>query len=215
MENKKNTILLTVIAVATLLVAVVGATFAFFSAQNATRTPRAVTVTTSTTNTGAFKIKNDIEVTANEVTFAKDEGDRTGSTTATAEFTASNEADVSKDFCYSVSLEITTNTFEYTVDEDTAELVFTAKKGASGAAASAEAGEVLIEKDITTATETIKVPTAKNGSDYKHVITGVPGTQVIDNYYFEVAFKNLDTDQNDNAGNSFAGSIVFDVVDCD
>ena len=33
MDNKKNTILLTVIAVATLLVAVVGATFAYFTAD--------------------------------------------------------------------------------------------------------------------------------------------------------------------------------------
>ena len=37
MDNKKNTILLTVIAVATLLVAVVGATFAYFTAQGADR----------------------------------------------------------------------------------------------------------------------------------------------------------------------------------
>ena len=34
--EKKNTILLTVIAVATLLVAVVGATFAYFTATNST-----------------------------------------------------------------------------------------------------------------------------------------------------------------------------------
>ena len=33
MDNRKNTILLTVIAVATLLVAVVGATFAYFTAK--------------------------------------------------------------------------------------------------------------------------------------------------------------------------------------
>jgi hypothetical protein len=33
MENKSNTLLLTVIAVATLLVAVIGATFAYFTAQ--------------------------------------------------------------------------------------------------------------------------------------------------------------------------------------
>ena len=38
MENKKNTILLTVIAVATLLVAVVGATFAYFSARTTNKT---------------------------------------------------------------------------------------------------------------------------------------------------------------------------------
>jgi len=50
--DKKNTMLLTVIAVATLLVAVVGATFAYFTAtaQNQGET---INVTGSTTSVGA------------------------------------------------------------------------------------------------------------------------------------------------------------------
>ena len=48
MENRKNTILLTVIAVATLLVAVVGATFAYFTAQGGGIAETKVNVTTST-----------------------------------------------------------------------------------------------------------------------------------------------------------------------
>ena len=54
MENKKNTILLTVIAVATLLVAVVGATFAYFTAQGGTGTSANVTVTTGTAASSDF-----------------------------------------------------------------------------------------------------------------------------------------------------------------
>jgi len=46
--DKKNTMLLTVIAVATLLVAVVGATFAFFTASNTASGETKVTTTTET-----------------------------------------------------------------------------------------------------------------------------------------------------------------------
>lgn len=55
MENK-NTMLLTVVAVATLLVAVVGATFAFFTADNTIS--GTTTVTTTTEKIGAITISN-------------------------------------------------------------------------------------------------------------------------------------------------------------
>ena len=48
MDNRKNTILLTVIAVATLLVAVVGATFAYFTAQGGDDVSKNINVTTET-----------------------------------------------------------------------------------------------------------------------------------------------------------------------
>jgi len=54
--DKKNTMLLSVIAVATLLVAVVGATFAFFTAQNSAA--GTTTVTTTTETIGAVSVTN-------------------------------------------------------------------------------------------------------------------------------------------------------------
>ena len=54
--DKKNTMLLTVVAVATLLVAVVGATFAFFTAQNTAS--GSTTVTTTTETIGAVTVSN-------------------------------------------------------------------------------------------------------------------------------------------------------------
>ena len=48
--DKKNTMLLTVIAVATLLVAVVGATFAFFAIQATSESNAKATITGSTEN---------------------------------------------------------------------------------------------------------------------------------------------------------------------
>lgn len=73
--EKKNTMLLTVIAVATLLVAVVGATFAYFTATSTGDEATVVQVTTeslsSTTATGSGTIK--LDVTAEDMVDPGDE----------------------------------------------------------------------------------------------------------------------------------------------
>ena len=55
--EKKNTILLTVIAVATLLVAVVGATFAYFTATTQTGTGAGTTATDTATTVGGTNLE--------------------------------------------------------------------------------------------------------------------------------------------------------------
>ena len=61
MENKKNTILLTVIAVATLLVAVVGATFAYFSISADATGVTTTNVNGQATSTGAITMVTNTE----------------------------------------------------------------------------------------------------------------------------------------------------------
>ena len=70
MDNKKNTILLTVIAVATLLVAVVGATFAYFTAQGGDAVSKQVNVITGTAGNSSFAIDGAINIYADATTFA-------------------------------------------------------------------------------------------------------------------------------------------------
>ena len=93
MENRKNTILLTVIAVATLLVAVVGATFAYFTAQGTGSKQKDVTVTTETIDSMAFWIQQDITINVPVGDFGQGVGNKEGSTTATATFKANNAAE--------------------------------------------------------------------------------------------------------------------------
>ena len=69
MENRKNTILLTVIAVATLLVAVVGATFAFFTASGSSTTKGDVTVSTGTAGSSTFGTLTAINIYADKLLF--------------------------------------------------------------------------------------------------------------------------------------------------
>ena len=117
MENRKNTILLTVIAVATLLVAVVGATFAYFTAQGGTSVNAAVEVQTYKTSTGSFNLDG-AALTINETqqNFVENGKSLTDVGTATAMFTGAtgtgeSEGNVAQDFCYTVGLEVQNNGF--------------------------------------------------------------------------------------------------------
>ena len=211
MENRKNTILLTVIAVATLLVAVVGATFAYFTAQGGTTAQTPVNVTTAQTSNGSFSTSGAITINANQENFGQDAGDQVGSATGTVAYTASSTA--ASDFCYTVTLDITANNFEYTTEGSTPELTFTAEKEAN--AASITSPTTLIDaQDITTTSTDIQIPNAVSGSDYVHKISAGQGATVNDQWRFTVTFVNLDSDQNANTGKSFTGQIVFAQTEC-
>ena len=150
MENRKNTILLTVIAVATLLVAVVGATFAYFTAQGGRTATTNVNVKTSTSSSSSFQLGESLKIDANQDNFDTEEAlHQTATQTGTVTWTPSNAAeDDDLNFCYSVNLNVDTNTFEYideevrneaqtagtTIDaswDNTPELVFTISKNST------------------------------------------------------------------------------------
>lgn len=219
MENKKNTILLTVIAVATLLVAVVGATFAYFTASGAQGTTGNVTVSTGTAASSEFGTMNAINLYADASTFAEGGKDVTGSSTGTVKWTAPGAAGTvtpslaDRTFCYTAALEITANTFVKSAANATNvnELEFTAVKGT----------ETIIDKQslVTLATGkavtgTINIPTTKGGTDMKHTLVAEAGDSVSDSWTITVTLKNQAFNQNDNAGKQFTGVIRFNKTTC-
>ena len=214
MENRKNTILLTVIAVATLLVAVVGATFAYFTAQGGQQVQTPVNVQTANTSNGSFVTNGSISINANQENFYEGAGDQKSTATATVTYTASSTS--ASDFCYTVGLQVTTNNFEYTTDESTPELTFTARKSAN-AADLTSATTMINQRDITTTTAStlIQVPNTAEGSDFTHKISAGQGATINDQWDFTVTLVNLDSDQNANTGKSLTGQIVFDQVECE
>ena len=111
MENKKSTVLLTVIAVATLLVAVVGATFAYFSAQRANNVTRNVIVTTETEASTTFSVGGDLELHVTQAMMAED---ATSNPVASAIATVNHRAgSTPTTYCYQLTLDSTRNTFAY------------------------------------------------------------------------------------------------------
>lgn len=219
MENKKNTILLTVIAVATLLVAVVGATFAYFTASGAQGTTGDVTVSTGTAASSEFGVINALNLYADATTFAKDAGDVTGETTGSVKWTAPGATqghtpdETERSFCYTAALNITANTFTVSAanTEKLNELEFTAKKGST----------VLLDKvslvDLDTKvgkTGSINIPTTAGGSEYTHKLIADAGASLTDEWTITVTLKNLDMNQNENTGKQLTGQIAFTKVNC-
>ncbi len=219
MENKKNTILLTVIAVATLLVAVVGATFAYFTASGAQGTTGAVTVSTGTAASSEFGVIKALNLYADASTFAQGGKDVTGETTGSVKWTApgatstTTPSEADRSFCYTAALNITTNTFTVSVanTEKLNELEFTAKKGE----------KVLLDKvslvDFDTKagkTGSINIPTTAGGSEYTHKLIADAGASLTDEWTITVTLKNLDMNQNENTGKQLTGQIAFTKVSC-
>ena len=219
MENKKNTILLTVIAVATLLVAVVGATFAYFTASGAQGTTGNVTVSTGTAASSEFGVIKALNLYADVTTFAQGGDDVTGETTGTVKWTAPGATqghtpdEAERSFCYTAALNITANTFTVSAanTEKLNELEFTAKKGE----------KVLLDKvslvDFDTKagkTGSINIPTTAGGSEYTHKLIADAGASLTDNWTITVTLKNLDMNQNENTGKQLTGQIAFTKVNC-
>ena len=219
MENKKNTILLTVIAVATLLVAVVGATFAYFTASGAQGTTGNVTVSTGTAASSEFGVIKALNLYADASTFAQGGADVTGETTGTVKWTAPGATqehtpdEAERSFCYTAALNITANTFTVSAanTEKLNELEFTAKKG----------NTVLLDKvslvDLDTKvgkTGSINIPTTAGGSEYTHKLIADAGASLTDEWTITVTLKNLDMNQNENTGKQLTGQIAFTKVSC-
>ena len=219
MENKKNTILLTVIAVATLLVAVVGATFAYFTASGAQETTGNVTVSTGTAASSEFGVIKALNLYADASTFAQGGKDVTGETTGTVKWTAPGATqehtpdEAERSFCYTAALNITANTFTVSAanTEKLNELEFTAKKGE----------KVLLDKvslvDMDTKagkTGSINIPTTADGSEYTHKLIADAGASLTDEWTITVTLKNLDMNQNENTGKQLTGQIAFTKVNC-
>ncbi len=219
MENKKNTILLTVIAVATLLVAVVGATFAYFTASGAQGTTGNVTVSTGTAASSEFGVIKALNLYADASTFAQGGNDVTGETTGSVKWTAPGATqehtpdEAERSFCYTAALNITANTFTVSAanTEKLNELEFTAKKGST----------VLLDKvslvDLDTKvgkTGSINIPTTAGGSEYTHKLIADAGASLTDEWTITVTLKNLDMNQNENTGKQLTGQIAFTKVSC-
>ena len=90
MQNKKQ-IILSIIAIVTLAILVIGASFAYFAAQGNTSAQTSATVKTYTVDVFSFETGDPISFSLNQENFASGKGNQTGSTFAKAILTANNK----------------------------------------------------------------------------------------------------------------------------
>ncbi len=217
--ERKNTMLLTVIAVATLLVAVVGATFAYFTASGGSSATSTVQVTTESVSNSTITGDGHatLIVSAAEMDFASDNkgGDvitaegSDSTTDSAAEISYLHENNATSDTVCTYSLMYTpTQEFTYsptnTAATKAAELVLLVTPSVVGGtiAGTNNTAGTTYELDLGTITGTTETTVL---SDVTMTIPA--GEDATVTYTVEYGLYNTDFDQSDLAGVPFDGTV--------
>ena len=201
---RKKVLVLSFIGIITFIAVVVGATYAYFQAQTGGTGNIDVNANTATTDNLSFQVGSAISLTANQEDFGQGAGNKSGSTFARATLTANNATNNATRNYY-VYLNIESNDFEYTTEDNQAEILLkvTDPDGTEvttlGSLERKTSGGVT-GFDITTSTGLITI-----ADNYEIVSTGT----VTQEWQIEVIFANLDSDQNANTGKSFTASLII------
>ena len=209
MENKKQAIILSVVAIVTLLSLILGATYAYFQASGNSGSSTNVNVTTYTSDLLTFEIGDDIAVYADQTSFASGKGNATGSTYAKATLIANNKTNEATKNYY-VYLNISENTFTYTQNESTPELLLTIKDTSGNEITSITGlthktvtdgkGASISGFDITTKSGVITLFDNRE-------ITATPTKT--EEWNITVTFVNYNANQTGNAGKSFNAKLMI------
>ncbi len=202
--KEKKVLVLSFLGVITFIAVVVGATYAYFTAQGGGTGNINVNANTATTDNLSFQVGESISLTANQEDFGSGAGNKSDSTFARATLTANNATNNATRNYY-VYLNIESNDFEYTTVDNQAEILLkvTDPDGAEvttlGSLERKTSGGVT-GFDITTATGLITI-----ADNYEITSTGT----VTQDWQVEVIFANLDSDQNANTNKTFSANLII------
>ena len=211
-KSKKNAIVLSIVAVVTLIALVVGATYAYFKAQGGTGSSTEVKVTTYTTDMLTFTTGNAISLYADQSSFGQEKGSLSGETFAKATLVANNKTNEATDNYY-VYFNIENNTFKYTLGEDKPELILTVT-GPDGNEVTEISGlthKVVQDRenksisgfDVTTTNGLITIANKKT-------ITATQATpNVEEQYTLKLTFVNYEGDQTANATSTLSAKVMI------
>ena len=206
MKNKK--IILSIVASIALIVLIIGATYAYFQAQTGEGAQTDIKINASTVDTLTFEAGSAISLSLDQDNFASGKGNKSGTTFAKAMLSANNKTNTATKYYY-LYLNISKNTFTYTQNEDTPEILLTIKDDAGN--------EITKINDLTYKTITDGSGATIKGFD---ITTGIglitllnnkeitANPQKTDTWNVTVTFINYDSDQTKNAGKSFNAKLI-------
>ena len=208
-KNKKQALILSIVAVVILIALVVGATFAYFQAQGGTGSSTEVKVTTYTTDMLTFTTGNAISLYADQSSFGSNKGSLSGETFAKATLVANNKTNEATDNYY-VYFNIENNTFKYTLGNDKPELILTVT-GPDGSEVTEISGlthKVVQDRenksisgfDVTTTNGLITIANKKT-------ITATPNKE--EQYTLKLTFVNYEGDQTANATSTLSAKVMI------
>ena len=210
MEKKKNAIILSGVVIFTLIVLIIGSTYAYFQASGGTGTNTDVKVTTYTTDVFNFEVGSDISIYADATSFASGKGNASGSTFAKAILTANNKTNTSTKNYY-MYLDITNNSFVYTQNEDVPELILTITDKDKNEVTTIPG---LKHKEVTDGKGTIIKGfdiTNKNGLvtlfDNREIVAN---PQSVEEWIVTITLVNYNANQNANTGKNFSAKLKIE-----
>ena len=208
MENKKTKII-SIGAVVALALTVITATYAYFNAQVGDPAVADIKVNANTVDTFTFSNGSAISFSINQDNFASGKGNQTGSTYASATLTANNKTNTATERYY-LYLNIENNTFTYSINESTPEIIMTVTDSTGT--------EIT---DISTLNHVI-VTGANNTQVSGYDITNKNGLITLFNnreitttsskeerWNIKVTFVNYDASQSANAGKSMSAKVMI------
>ena len=209
MENKKTKIV-SIASIIALALTLVTATFAYFMAQTGEGKSTDIKINASTVDTFTFETGSAINLNINQDNFASGAGNQSGTTFAKAMLTANNKTNTATEHYY-MYLDISENTFTYTQNENTPEILLTIKDANGNAITSITGltyktnvtdgkGASISGFDITTKSGVITL------FDNREITTTSSKTE---QWNVTVTFVNYDADQSKNAGKSFSSKVMI------
>ena len=208
MENQKTKII-SIASIIALALTLVSATFAYFMAQTGEGKSTDIKINASTVDTFTFEAGSAISLNLNQDNFASGKDNQTGTTFAKAMLTANNKTNTATEHYY-LYLNISNNTFTYSIDNNTPEILLSIKDGSNN--------------EITTLTGlTYKTVTDGKGASIKGFdITTKSGLITILNnreitttstkteeWNVTVTFVNYNSNQAGNAGKNFTAKLMI------
>ena len=208
MENQKTKII-SIASIIALALTLVTATFAYFMAQTGEGKSTDIKINASTVDTLTFEAGSAISLNLNQDNFASGAGNQTGTTFAKAMLSANNKTNTATEHYY-LYLNISNNTFTYSIDNNTPEILLSIKDGSNN--------------EITTLTGlTYKTVTDGKGASIKGFdITTKSGLITILNnreitttsskteeWNVTVTFVNYNSNQAGNAGKNFTAKLMI------
>ncbi len=207
--EKNKTKIVSIASIIALVILIIGATYAYFVAQTGEGSQTDIRINANTVDTLTFETGDPITLTLDQENFAEGKGNQTGSTFAKALLTANNKTNTATEHYY-MYLNITGNTFTYTQDEDTPEILLTItdtnyneitsingltyKTITDGNGATIKGFDITNQKGLITILDNKEITTTSSITEEWNVV---------------VTYVNYNADQSANAGKSFNANLII------
>ena len=208
MDNKKIKIV-SIISIIALALTLVAATYAYFVAQTGEGAQTDIKINANTVDTFTFEVGSALNLSLNQENFASGKGNQTGTTFAKAMLTANNKTNTATEHYY-LYLNISNNTFTYSIDNNTPEILLSIKDGSNN--------EITSVSGLTYKTVTDGKGASIKGFDITKksgLVTILNNREITttstktEQWNVTVTFVNYNSNQAGNAGKNFSAKLMI------